>query len=119
MNCKSCIYYEGCSAWADLKKLTYYKDASKHCQGFEAKTNYIKLPCKIGDLVYFIKSGYSVPEKPIKTQISEIKTFSEDMELIFVTQIGRCFCESDIGHKVVFTQEEAVRKLKEMKENEN
>lgn len=72
-------------------------------------------PCKVGQEVYFIKNFFNFVKEPIKEKVCGIKTYSDDMEFTFVTNMQRCFTENDIGKTVFLTKEEAEGKLKEMK----
>lgn len=51
MTCKDCIHYETCEAFGCL----YFDE----CSYFIDKSEIIKLPCKIGDTVYFIEEEYT------------------------------------------------------------
>jgi hypothetical protein len=105
-----------CGLEKALEKLADYEDLEE--QGL-----LVKLPCKVGDMVWDNDFGY--PES------YEIKAFSygycdsyvepdiED-EIIFYYEnytgsITGAFPMSEIGKTIFFTREEAVKKLEEMK----
>ena len=105
-----------CGLEKALEKLADYEDLEE--QGL-----LVKLPCKVGDMVWDNDFGY--PES------YEIKAFSygycdsyvepdiED-EIIFYYEnytgsITGAFQMSEIGKTIFFTREEAVKKLEEMK----
>ena len=117
-NCIKCAEeHEQLAEW--LEELKSYKEAEE--QGL-----LVKLPCKVGDIVWDNDFGY--PES------YEIKAFSygycdsyvepdiED-EIIFYYEnypgsITGAFPMSEIGKTVFLTREEAEKKLKEIKKND-
>lgn len=120
-NCIKCAEeHEQLAEW--LEELKFYKEAEE--QGL-----LVRLPCKVGDMVWDNDFGY--PES------YEIKAFSygycdsyvepgigiED-EIIFYYEnythsisITGAFSMSEIGKTVFLTREEAEKKLEEMKNN--
>lgn len=70
-------------------------------------------PCKVGDIVYFIKSSFSYLQKPKEEKIRKIELYSS--EIIFRTQ-ERSFGVDKIGETVFLTRQEAEDKLAEMEE---
>lgn len=106
--------YEQVAKW--LKELKSYKEAEEH--GL-----LVRLPCKVGDMVWYNDFGY--PES------YEIKAFSygycdsyvepdiEDQIIFYYENysgsITGAFPMSEIGKTVFLTREEAVNKLEEMK----
>jgi hypothetical protein len=56
-SCRDCIYYERCDTIFD--GLLSNRN-NEPCGQFDAATNFVRLPCRLGDLVYFI--GYGVVE---------------------------------------------------------
>jgi hypothetical protein len=90
--------------------LTDYADAEE--QGL-----LIKLPCKVGDEVYFIKSMFSYSKSPMRGIVCMIKTFSSNGTFTFnvITDNGnqaRTFINCDIGKTVFLTREAAEEALK-------
>lgn len=118
-NCIKCAEeHEQLAEW--LEELKSYKD-------LEEQSLFVRLPCKVGDMVWDNDFGY--PES------YEIKAFSygycdsyvePDIEdrIIFYYEnysgsITGAFPISEIGKTVFLTHEEAVNKLEEMKKNDN
>lgn len=109
--------YEQVAKW--LKELKSYKEAEEH--GL-----LVRFPCKVGDMIWENDFGYPVPY--------EIKAFSygycdsyvePDIEdqIIFYHEnysgsITGSFAMSEIGKTVFLTNEEAEKKLEEMKKND-
>lgn len=49
MTCKKCIHYDVCQAHLKLNNIPF-----ELCGLFKDKSNFIELPCKVGDTVYTI-----------------------------------------------------------------
>ena len=105
--CNDCVIYQA------IQKLAEYENLEE--QGL-----LLRLPCKVGDIIY----------KPNPITLSEIVGIK--IESIFITESeinisGRtikmkysfCCSPSDFGKTVFLTQEEAEQKLKELKEMKN
>lgn len=71
----------------------------------------LKLPCAVGDTVWFIKSNFSYMQNPKAEKIRKVEII--DGEIIFRTE-NRCFEMKYIGKIVFLTQEEAEAALKEL-----
>ena len=90
MTCKYCLHYEVC----------YYHDFEE-CGWFSDKSEWLHLPCKVGDTVYQVDS-----ERIYKSTVRNI---------IYDTD-GIAFDERAIGKSVFLTREEAEKALKERNE---
>lgn len=117
MTCKDCIHNQVCIAYKQLA------DISDICPHFADKSQYIKLPCKVGDTVY---TNFSVvgdylraKDKPYACKIVFIGiNESNDFGGGFVNaklKNGRMwqFKFLDIGKIVFLTKESADKALKE------
>lgn len=71
------------------------------------KGQFLRLPCKVGDIVYIIV-GKSISKQKIQTV-----TIALEEKIEFCTRKRR-FALYDIGKRIFFTREEAEAKLKEM-----
>ena len=92
-----------------LNKLGEYEDAEE--QGL-----LLRLPCKVGDVVYQITRDF-ISEFKIKTFVCDGKSFFfhwQCIKGIYVNVIG--FHSSRIGKDVFLTKEEAEQALAKMKE---
>lgn len=113
-------YFEGEDGYVVVDRLEFYEDLEE--QGL-----LVRLPCKVGDMVWDNDFGYPEPY--------EIKAFSygycdsyvepdtEIEEIIFYYEnytgsITGSFPMSEIGKTVFLTREEAEKKLEEMKAND-
>lgn len=76
-----------------------------------------------GDIVYFVKSAFSIAEKPIEAKVLGIYGLGCNGEVIYraVTeyQNTKTFTDADIGKKVFLKFEDAEKKIKEMNGNVN
>lgn len=132
MTCKDCISFGPCSR-TDGTTTFYGKECAcgnveKLCQYFKDKSLYIKLPCKLGQIVYDVVLCDDDIYRIFKMKISEIKPFGSLYEStnrpaflwnVFLTDdyiyAFRTF--SDIGTKIFFSKEKAEERLKELNEN--
>lgn len=109
MTCKDCINYDVCSTQS------VNCDRANHCSMFKNKVQYIKLPCKVGDTVYFIKSLFSFMSTPKAEKVHRIGI--TEGEMIFRTET-RAFCEKAINDTVFLTKESAEKALREREAND-
>lgn len=106
------LFYRNLWAMADLReKLKYYEDAEK--QGL-----LLRLPCKVGDTVYFAHH-----DRVISSEVLSVKyhaeaenygVFIRERLTVDVEGISAEIDFCDIGKTVFLTREEAEAKLKEM-----
>ena len=99
----------GSYIWEIVKELKQYRDAEE--QGL-----LLRLPCKVGDVVYQITRDF-ISEFKIKTFVCDGKSFFfywQCIKGIYVNIIG--FHSSRIGKDVFLTKEEAEAALAKMKE---
>ena len=95
--------------WNVFNKLCDYEDAEEH-------RLLLRLPCKVGDVVYQITRDF-ISEFKIKTFVCDGKSFFfhwQCIKGIYVNVIG--FHSSMIGKDVFLTKEEAEQALAKMKE---
>lgn len=114
MTCKDCIHNQVCIAYKQLA------DISDICPHFADKSQYIKLPCKVGDTVFVIDDRRGI----IKCIVNDMhlglaqeiygalfyyeQIADEPPELVDVFD----FDENDFGKTVFLTREEAEKALK-------
>lgn len=101
-----------------------YREHLKEYQQIEEQGRIVKLPCKVGDTVYYFEGGYYKNIKdweivPIKVTEFNIKVNRSGklMPLAMIAN-GTRYPMSSIGKTVFLTKAEAEKKLKEM-ENKN
>ena len=104
MTCKDCLHYEVC----------YYHDFEE-CEWFEDKSEWVHLPCKVGDIVYCFEPCFDTDHYPklkvAEKEIVELKTIA--------TVLGLNFDINSIGKTVFLTREEAEKALDKQRETLN
>ena len=100
------------------EKLGKYED-------LEEQGRLIKLPCKIGDIIYRVNAGAKEPViKMIVLQVN-YKQLREDRIIIRIDAMNdndmgeSCYLLEDFGKNVFITKSEAEAKLKELEGGEN
>lgn len=83
----------------------------------------VVLPCRQYDTVWFIKSCFSLANKPIKAEITRIRdiTLAGDIwyeTLVSNSEITRSFHNIDIGKTVFLSYQEAEEALRQAKETD-
>ena len=109
------IWFEGEREYRVLDKLADYEDLEE--QGL-----LVRLPCKVGDTVWDIDTGYPEPYKitAFSYGCHDLVGFGCDDDITFYytsfrRQTAGAFLLSEIGKTVFLTREEAEKKLEEMK----
>lgn len=108
MTCKECINYDVCSTQS------VNCDRANHCSLFKDKSQYKKLPCKVGDTVYYIKAMFNLMTTPKAEKVHKVEII--EGEMIFRTET-RTFNEKAINDTVFLDQESAEKALKECEEH--
>lgn len=113
-NCMKCAeQHEKLAEW--LEELKSYKEAEK--QGL-----LVRLPCKVGNMVYRVNAGAKQPIIPMIVSEIHFLCYKNERTVRF-DAIGKedmgesCYRLEDIGKIVFLTHEEAEKKLEEMKNN--
>ena len=123
MTCKDCLHYEACKGTymnvSEYKSITdfdskHYSDIY-HCHDFADKSEWVHLPCKVGDIVYCFEPCFDTDHHPklkvVEKEIVELKTIA--------TVFGLNFDINNIGKTVFLTREEAEKALKDMRKASN
>lgn len=118
MTCKDCIHYELCN----IRGLTYNENLDNPvenvCEHFKDESKCIGLPCKVGDMVYYIP-GYVVSPHLLVGTVTEIMIGADDYGIkIWQTPYNGYFLGKKYGITWFTTKKEAKAKLKEI-ENGN
>lgn len=131
MNCKDCLHYEAC-------KGTYYTAkgcdnialydfdgemyADSGCEDFTASSEWVHLPCEVGDIVYYFDGAYHSKNKnnwkvrPIKvTEFSTKIGRSGKLYPLSIIANGTRYPLTSIGKTVFLTRKEAEKALEGMK----
>ena len=131
MTCKDCLHYEAC-------KGTYYTAkgcdnialydfdgemyADSGCEDFTFRSEWVYLPCKVGDTAYYFDGAYYLKNKnnwkvkPIKvTEFSTKIGRSGKVYPLSIIANGTRYPLTSIGRTIFLTREEAEKTLEGMK----
>ena len=124
-NCKYGFQHCRTEDWENCKTIDDVIDKLAEYEGLEEQGRLIKLPCKVGDVVYRINIGAMKPVIPLRVVEYRFKIVGNCIrEKICCSDDFLCkqpsiiYYAEDIGNKVFLTKAEAEQKLKEM-ENDN
>lgn len=111
MTCKDCIHCDVCK-WEGLPPL------AEQCEDFKDKSRYIELPCKVGDMLYYIatcKTAEDFGKKYVSWE--RVKQISINAHGKWVYLMENSLINFDEIGKVIFlTKEEAEKALAERSE---
>ena len=110
MTCENCLYNKNCQFL-----LKHKNGEVEGCTDFEDKSEWVHLPCKVGDVVYCFEPFFDADHHPklkvVEKEIIELKTIA--------TVFGLNFDIDRIGKTVFLTHEEAERALRDMRKASN
>ena len=118
--CKDCLHFDVCEAVRgrpDLVGKNSLRIAEKHCpyNSFSDKSEWVHLPCKVGDVVYCYEPCFGSDHNPklkvVEKEIVELKTIA--------TVFGLNFDIDSIGKTIFLTREEAEKALDKQRETLN
>ena len=125
MTCKECMHNKVCSAYILVG------DYGEICPHFANKSRYIKLPCKVGDIVYAVKGCFYLPHAThikrnelIDCEIIVVKQTKKGKfillkplidEVFGMRSANQWFPLTSIGTTVFLTRESAKKALRELK----
>lgn len=131
MTCKDCLHYEAC-------KGTYYTAkgcdnialydfdgemyADSGCEDFTARSEWVHLPCKVGDTVYYFDGAYYLKNKSM-WKIEPIKVTEFSMKMgkngklypLSIIANGTRYPLTSIGKTLFLSRKEAEKALEGMK----
>ena len=90
------------------------------CEDLEEQGLLLRLPCKVGDIIYRVNTGTKEPVIKMRVLQVNYKQLHKDRIIIRIDAINdndmreNCYLLEDIGKTVFLTQAEAEQKLKEM-----
>ena len=109
MVCENCLYNKNCQFL-----LKYKNKEAEGCTAFEDKSEWVHLPCKVGDIVYCFEPCFGTDHHPklkvVEKEIIESKTIA--------TVFGLNFDINSIGKTVFLTREEAEKALKDTRKED-
>ena len=125
-NCKYGFQHCRTEDWENCKTIDDVIDKLAEYEGLEEQGRLIKLPCKVGDVVYRINIGAMKPVIPLRVVEYRFKIVGNCIrEKICCSDDFLCkqpsiiYYAEDIGNKVFLTKSEAEEKLKELRGNDN
>ena len=99
MTCEDCIYYKEC-------------EADGVCTEFSDLSEWVHLPCKVGDVVYQVTRNFISEFRVRFVEIATCGNLFLHTDLISgIVYTGEVFSESDIGKTVFINREEAEKAL--------
>lgn len=105
MNCKDCLHYEVCNALDENGQCPIA--GASYCGYYRDKSEWVHLPCKVGDTVYIASEFRGVVESKVRTLFLD----SKGVEMIRTQYCDNPF--SSWGKTVFLTKEEADKALAE------
>lgn len=110
-NCRDCLHFKACYEMAAANNADEFCTMfAEKCEDFTNRSEWVHLPCKVGDKVYQT-DGIRIYESTIRAiEISSART------VYFTENIA--FDKRAIGDSIFLTREEAEKALEKMKENE-
>ena len=111
-------YWEHKQVSEYLRKLKDYEDLDE--QG-----RLVKLPCKVGDIIYRVNAGAKEPVIKMRVLQVNYKQLHKDRIIIRIDAMNdndmgeSCYLLEDFGKNVFITKSEAEAKLKELRGGEN
>ena len=102
MTCKDCIHQTACLDWC-----RGFGQEAELCEHFSDKSEWVHLPCKVGDTVYIASEFRGVVESKVRTLFLS----SNSIEMIRTEYCDVPF--SNFGVTVFATREEAEKALEE------
>lgn len=131
MTCKDCLHYEACKGTyytaKDCDNIALYDFdgemyADSGCEDFTNRSEWVHLPCKVGDTVYYFDGAYYLKNKsmwkikPIKvTELSTKIGRSGKLYPLSIIANGTRYPLTSIGKRLFLTRKEAEEALEGMK----
>lgn len=113
MNCKDCLHYDVCESISKRESFATLHCAEE-CPCFTYKSEWVHLPCKVGDTVYCFAPCFDEIHHPklkvVESEIVEVRTIA--------TVLGLNFDVDKIGKTVFLTREEAEKALQDMRKED-
>ena len=102
--CKECIHFVVCDEVPTK--------SANDCDFFKDRSRFVELPCKRGELVYFIKAR--------RVMADIVSKFTIDRRGVMLQRVNgyNLGYTDQLGEKIFLTHEEAEKALKEREENE-
>lgn len=121
MNCRDCLHFKACYEMATANGAEEFNTLfANKCEDFTDRSEWVHLPCKVGDMVYYPwiydgQCGIAFSE------VESIKIYVNGLPIAVVEDWGSdmpmpiSFTVEDFGKTVFLTREEAEKALEVMK----
>lgn len=104
--CKDCINYDTCK----VAELNASNEVEIWCDLFKDRSQFVEVPCKVGDRVYYIANVNGKDE--INSAVVQKVTIHFENEVGYDCGIGEIgFSNRSIGKRVFLTKEQAEQAL--------
>ena len=116
MKCKDCLHNEVCEAYSQ-RDTWATQHCAEDCVCFAHRSEWVHLPCKVGDKLYEITSRKTISEYQVTAIRIELFGIFIDWEITqgFVDRYISDMPAGEIGKTVFLTREEAEKALEEKK----
>lgn len=120
MTCKDCIHFKACHEMARANNVAEFNTlCAEKCEDFSDRSAWVKLPCKVGTTVFFVREQTDGKELDIG-KISSFGIDGDNVTWIFVRYESDLFYWwhpiTDLNNTVFLSREEAEQALKEREE---
>lgn len=117
MTCRDCIHFKACDEMARANGVDEFNTMyAEKCEDFSDRSAWVKLPCKVGDILYEPTDRGTISEYEVTAVYVEL--FSIFVEWRISEDIVHGINSNEIGKTVFLTREEAKQALEERESNE-
>lgn len=122
MNCENCLHYDACKTHYSLGTLALI-DGNCYCSNYDDRTEWLHLPCKVGDIVYKISFVHkNITPLTVDGFLCNLSSWKVHCTHLIPSWVGNqkehiYIAFSSFGKRVFLTQEEAEKALKERDKN--
>ena len=116
MNCRDCLHFKACYEMATANGAKEFNTLfANKCEDFTDRSEWVHLPCKVGDKLYEITSRKTISEYQVTAIHIELFGIFVDWKITqgFVDRYISDMPAGEIGKTVFLTREEAENALKE------
>lgn len=119
-NCRDCLHFKACYEMAAANNADEFNTMfAEKCEDFTNRSEYVHLPCRVGDTVYTIYNASLSHYKVVEIIINDFvwaKLYNGEYSGEYKSEL---ICLDFSFNEFVFlTREEAEKALERMKENE-
>lgn len=116
MNCRDCLHFKACYEMATANGAKEFNTLfANKCEDFTDRSEWVHLPCKVGDKLYKIAPDFEKQRGSLKIQEY---TVTDIIANALITRPYTVFKVDRIGADVFLTPEEAEKALERSKGND-